>query len=184
MRLYRIALAALLAVLVAGCASIPISTMLKLSSLDQQDLVQIDPAGVRVRVAVPTGFELDIPETQLTLDLLNEAGKRDKGVFDLSLLRKHAAERSGGLFRADIPVTVYDLALTPAAVTRFRQSQRFALESGIKEINFAVSSKFASIPEDARSVRFWADLRLRASDSYMTLIDGAEIKFEFDQEGG
>ena len=102
----------------------------------------------------------------------------------MSLLRKQAAERSGGLFRADIPVTVYDLALTPAAVTRFRQSQRFALASELKELNFAVNSKFASIPESSRSVRFWADLRLRASDSYMTLIDGAEIKFEFEQEGG
>jgi hypothetical protein len=176
------AVAGLLAMLVAGSASIPISTMLKLSSLDQQDLVQLDPAGVRVRVAVPVGFEIDVSEARLTLDLLDKSGKRDKGVFDLSLLRKHAAERSGGLFRGDVPVTVYDLALRPAAVTRFRQAQRFALENEIKEINFGVNFKFAAVPENARSVRFWADLRLRESGSYMTLIDGGEIKFEFEQD--
>ena len=182
--LFRRGVIVLLALLVAGCASIPLSTMLRLSQLDQQTLVQLDPAQIRVRVAVPAGFEINVAETRLSLDLDASAAGHNKSSFDLSTLRESGGTRSGGLFRSDIEVKVYDLALTRDAITRFRKTQQFALANEISEVNFSVTSKMASMPEDARSIRFWIDLRLRQADSYMTLIDGAEVEFEFEQPQG
>ena len=170
--------AVLLVLLVAGCASIPLSTMLRLSQLDQQTLVQLDPAQIRVRVAVPAGFAIDVQNTKLSLDLGSKSGAHDNSRYDLSKLAETTGARSGGLFRSDIPVNVYDLALTADANRRFREAQRFALANEFSEVNFSVNSRLASVPEDAKAIRFWIDLRLRQSDSYMTLIDGAEIVIE------
>lgn len=172
--------AVLLALLVAGCASIPLSTALRLSRLDQQTLVQLDPAQIRVRVAVPSGFEIDVEETKLSLDLGSKSGAHDKSRYNLSKLAETTGTRSGGLFRSDIAVNVYDLALTPEANKRFREAQRFALANEFSEVNFAVTSRMALMPEDAKAIQFWVDLRLRQADSYMTLIDGAKIEFEYE----
>jgi hypothetical protein len=36
-------------------------------------------------------------------------------------------------------------------------------------------AELLTIPDNAKSVRFWIDLKLRQSESYMVLFDGAQM---------
>lgn len=56
-------------VLLCACASIPLSTALRLSSLDERALVQLEPAAIRIKVALPRGNTLNPEETRLVLRL-------------------------------------------------------------------------------------------------------------------
>ena len=163
------------AALLAGCASIPLSTMARMSSFDERSLIQLDPAQIRVRVAVPVGFEVDIEKTKLEIDLHDEAGNKRHGEFALSRLATTRSQRPGGFLRADVAANQYDLALTPESMKRLRELQAYAASHALKSYEMRVGAELGKVPEDAKALRFWADVKLSDRDAYMTLFDGAEI---------
>jgi hypothetical protein len=173
-------LAALL--LCAGCASIPLSTALSLSSLSPRYLAQIDPKQVRVKLSVPAGYELNIPAARLTLSFSGPSGARS-AAMELVPLQVGPGTRPGGVFSPDIPVSTYMLALSPRGARELAELQGFVLSSNPKNFTFSVNAPFAKVPARARDVTFWADVRLQQTEPFMRLIDGAKIRFEQAQAG-
>lgn len=170
-------------VALAGCASIPLSTALSLSSLSPRTLAQTDPAQVRVRLSVPAGYEVDIPAARLTLRLEGASGIKSASM-GLSLLGTSRETRSGGLFRSDVPVSTYVLALNPDGVRQLKELQRFVLAGDPSTFLFGVKAPFAKMPPQAREMTFWADLKLSLAEPYKPLIDGARLRFEDTPPGG
>ena len=161
----------------AGCASIPLSTALSLSSMSPRTLERVDPAQVRVKLSVPVGYELNVSAGRLKLALSGPSGSRT-GQMGLSLLRVTRESRSGGLFRPDIPVSTYSLALSQDGVRELRELQHFMLAGAPDEFEFSVQAPFAKVPPQADEVTFWADLKLSSRESFIPLIDAARIRFE------
>lgn len=180
----RILTTLLSTILLAGCASIPLTTAARLSTFDQKSVSQLDPAQIRVRVATPIGFELDAEKTKLSVGLSNTSGAREQADFSLSVISKTKSVRSGGLFSSDVQVTQYDLTLTPESVRRFATLQRFAMSGKLDHFHLNVSSGFSSMPMNASHIRFWADVKLKQSEPYMTLFDGAEIEIKQSRPSG
>lgn len=165
--------------LLGGCASIPLSTAMRLSSLDEKTLVQLVPADIRVRLSVPRGNELDVEHARLKLELQPNGAAPVTADMRLRLLGSSGEPRSVGMFRAAVPVTTYELALAPEGAGRLRELQRdlMAMKSSGLKYSFSVDAPFSTLPPDTQEVRFWVDLKLRAAEAYMPLIDGATIRF-------
>ena len=159
-----------------GCASIPLSTALSLSSLSPSYLAQIDPSQVRVKLSVPVGYELDVPASHLTLALGGPAGSRS-AVMPLKLLDVVREQRSGGLFSADVPVSTYSLSLSPEGARELQSLQQFVLSGKAKSFKFSVAAPFSTVPSEAGEVTFWADLKLSLKDPFMPLINGGKVHF-------
>jgi len=70
MRLFAI----LVALLISSCASIPLSTIARFSTFNAQTIARLDPSQIRVRVAVPIGYEINTAKSQLTISLESKAG--------------------------------------------------------------------------------------------------------------
>jgi hypothetical protein len=172
MRILRLLVAS--ALLLAGCTSIPVTTALRLSSMNQQTLLELDPQQIRVRVAVEDGFEIDVANTQLTLTIAS-TGTKDAHSYHLNLLQKSRGSRSGGIFHSDYAVVSYELSLTPESVADLRALQKSMASKKNLDGNLNVNADLLTIPDNAKSVRFWIDLKLRQSESYMVLFDGARI---------
>ena len=162
----------------AGCASIPLSTAMRLSSLKPRTLAQLDPADVRVRVSLPNGFELNVPKSRLTVSLAATNGPSRKSQLGLSLLQTVRDTRSPGWFSADVPVSTYVLALSPEGVREMRAMQQFALAGNPNKFELGINVPLAKSPENPRDLTFWADVKLRRDESWMRLIDGATLKFD------
>lgn len=160
-----------------GCASIPLSTALSLSSLSPQSLAQTDPAQVRVKLSVPVGYELDISAVLLKLSLSGQSQSRSSAM-SLTLLDTNRELRSGGWFSPDVPVLTYVLALSPEGVQTLRELQGFVISDQPNHFKLSVNTPFTKMPEDPKVVTFWADLKLSLDDPFMPLIDGAEMRFE------
>jgi hypothetical protein len=176
LRSASIILVGLAAAVLTGCASIPLTTAARLSLMNQQSLLSLDPQQIRVRVAVPSGFEVDVEKTRLTLTVIDSSSEQGSHACRLVLLGTMNGVRPGGLFHSDYPVVAYELALDPESVRDVKEMQKATPPS--KDLGFKLdfSSDLALIPKDAGSVRFWVDLKLQSSDAYMVLFDGAEIK--------
>lgn len=166
--------------LLAGCTSIPLSAALRFSSMSPRVLAQTDPAQVRVRVSVSEGYDVNVHAARLGLRLESASGARSASM-GLTLLGVSRERRDGGLFRADMPVTTYLLALSPDGARELKDMQRFVLESDPKKFEFGVEAPFSKVPPKPREVIFWADLKLSLAEPFKPLIDGARIRFE---EGG
>lgn len=169
-------LAFVAAVALCGCASIPLSTALSLSSLPPNFLAQVDPEQVRVKLSVPVGYELDVAASRLTLTLDGSAGSRS-GAMQLTALGVTREARAGGLFSGDVPVSTYSLLLSPAGIRELRGLQQFMLSGNAKAFRFSVEAPFAKVPSAAQAVTFWADLKFSLQEPFMPLINGAKIRF-------
>ncbi|WP_242164952.1 hypothetical protein [Lysobacter sp. M15] len=167
-----------------GCASIPLSTAIRLSSLKPRALTQIDPGEVRVRVSVPAGFHLNMDASRLTLSLKAPNGRSQRHEMTLSLLQTARETRSAGLFSRDMAVSTYTLALSPSGASRLRSAQQFVLAENPDNFEFGVYAPLAKMPAGAREITFWADLRLSSKEQYMPLIDGAKFMFDARAAGG
>ncbi len=167
----------------SGCASIPISTALSLSSLTPRSLAQVAPEQVRVRLSVPVGYELNVPKTQLSLRLTGPTETRTVAM-NLTLLGVETESRSAGLLSASVPVTTYSLALSDIGARDLRELQKFVLSGDTRDFKFTVRAPLARVPPGAREVTFWADLKLSLSERFMPLINGAKISLDPSLTGG
>ena len=166
-----------------GCASIPLSTALSLSSMSPRALSQIDPTQVRVKISVPADFKIDVPKSHLGLSLTTSSGTR-KAAMKLSLLGVTEELRSGGVFKADIPVSTYLLALSSDGAHQLQLLQRQVLVQDPTGFEFSVGAPFSEVPTNPTEVTLWADLKLSSTEPFMRLINGAKIKFEHSPASG
>lgn len=160
----------------SGCASVPLSTARQLSAQTPQSLAAIDPGQLQVRVALPRDYELDVPGTRLSLSLDGPAGLRNE-TFTLSLLGVAPETRSAGWLTQDVAVSTYSLSLSPESVGKLRQLQKLAGASGSHFQSFRVKAPLAKQPAQPRELQVWVEIRLSASQSFMSLIDGARLPY-------
>lgn len=176
--LRNLAVLFLLAFTLGGCASIPLSTALRLSSLEPRSLAQVDPSQVRVKLSVSTGYEVNISKSRLKLSFTPSDTIARTADMPVALLKETTDERPGGLFSPDVQVTTYELALAPEGMRQLRALQQSLLISGQGKFKFSVSAPFSKTPPKPKNVTFWADLKLSAEEAYMPLISGAELQFK------
>ena len=160
---------------VAGCASIPLSTAVRLSAMSPATLAQVDPSQVRVRIALPQGVDLDVAGARLNLEVSTD-GRSQREALPLVLINKEKDTRSPGLFRSDMPVVVYQLRLDEAGQQSLRRMRQELMRSGQKTIALSVEAPFSELPSGTREVTFWVDTKLSLADAWMPLIDGATVK--------
>jgi len=61
--------------LLTACSSVPISTILKLSHSDEQNLITMKPTSIRAKITLNNFIDSDLIKTKLGLNLENEQGK-------------------------------------------------------------------------------------------------------------
>lgn len=167
-----------LLLLLAGCASMPLSSMVQLAAMGREGLERVDPAQLRVRLSVTQGFEIDVNRARLRLSVTAPGGASRDVDLSLELIERSQFGRSTGLLRRALPQPTYLLRLTPqsaAELAALRQSLA-TRERGTRR-SFSVSAPFSSLPAQATSVTFWADLKLSADGAWIALLDAAELKF-------
>lgn len=165
-----------------GCVSIPLSTAIRLSSMSPRDLALVEPAQVQVRISVPAGFQLDVPESHLSLTITTKSGTVSKEM-GLSLHSVTRGTRSAGLFRPDVPVTTYLLALSPEGVDELRALQLILLNGHVKAFSFSIGGPLAEKPAGAKDVTFWAAIKLANDKPFLLLVDGAKLKLPSNASG-
>lgn len=140
---------------VASCASVPFSTLMRMSSFSEEKFVGLRPDDIGVRIRLPEGFSLDVANSRLAIEVASNAGVHT-GTFELEQ-------------------TEYELRLTAQSKERFRQLQAFVARAKVEDIAIRVMPKLASRPAGASSVAVWIDLRLTREEGYFALVDGASI---------
>lgn len=186
MRIRRVILGSIaiaIATALSACATIPLSTALRFSSLEPSTLAQVDPAQVRVKLSVSLGYEVDIPKSRLKLTVTDSGDVSRSADMPLGLLVRTVGMRSTGFFGSDVSVTTYEAALTAEGVRQLQALQKSLLTIEGGTFEFDVSAPFSKTPPEPQEVNLWADLKLSSNKSYLPLINGAKLRFSKEAGG-
>ena len=156
-------LCALLAL--AGCASVPLSTMARFGDFGDGDFVRIDPSEVLVQVSFPRTMSIDPDRTALSVTLETPSESLTRS-FSLDLVSETRARSSGGRFEEPVDLIRQTFRLDAEGIAGFRLAQRAvagqAMQRGTLEVNWF----FREVPSETGDVRRWVDLRLSAQEGF------------------
>ena len=163
-----------LCVILSSCASVPLSTALRMSSFSEEKFVGLRPEEIGIKLRFPQGFELDVANSRLAIEVASNAGVHS-AAFHLEQTGLRAARLPTGLFSAPQPGVEYELRLPAASQSEFRDLQAFVQRAKLDDIAIRVMPKLASRPDGADAVTVWIDLRLEREQGYFALVDAASI---------
>jgi hypothetical protein len=162
------------AIFIASCSSVPLSTMVRGASFNEGNFGFLDARALRVKVAVPEGFVLDLERTRLAASISSSTGTRQAD-FVLQSIDTVAEKRGGGYFSKEIAVTTYEMNLTDPSVKSLRELQGFVASGKVKNFSLDVQVKLKEISPGATSAKVWVDLMLSPMEGYFPLVDGASV---------
>jgi hypothetical protein len=160
-----------------GCASVPLSTMVRMGSFSERDFSGLSADEVGVKIRIPRGFGLDVANSWLGIEVTSKAGIHDAR-FELDQANSQVVELPGGFFSGPKPGTEYELHLSNSSAGAFRDLQEFVSQGKAQDINIRVVPKLSYSPEGATSIVVWIDLRLSEREGYFPLVDGTSIPLE------
>ena len=160
--------------LLAGCMSVPLSTMWQLRSFSAEDLAAIDPAELRVASLVEPGpSRLDPTRSKLTLTLDTKAGAPEVHAFGLRL----AQVQGGPIMPADDPRwQVLELDAGGLAAMRALKPRLANIREHYTGATLDVAMKLADgMPEGIDELRFSVRVQLADDQAPLVLFDRARV---------
>jgi hypothetical protein len=164
----------LAAALLAACASVPLSAIMRGASFNETTFGYVDARALRVKVSVPKGFAVDVPGTTLAALVESTRGSR-RVKLTLDALSTIEGKRPEGLMRNEVDVTSFEMDLTEESVKSLRELQQLVAQAKVKRVSLEVNVNLAEAPEGATSVKVWIEILISPMEGYFTMIDGGTI---------
>ncbi|HVU39211.1 MAG TPA: hypothetical protein VHC95_12830 [Opitutales bacterium] len=173
----------------AGCSTMPLSTMWKMRSFGPDTLTQVKPEELRVKVSIPQGYELDFDQEKPTLDFaVTVDGRETRGKIEMmeeshqDVVKKAATARAPAVVNRE-----YVMKFTPESQAKFATLQRLLKSAGKgTKISLQVGTHFAKVPDDLKDgteISFTISLLLFPKDGYLVLFDDVRLRFVADKAG-
>jgi hypothetical protein len=163
--------------LLSGCSSIPLSTMLEMRSYGKEDFLATQPEHLRAQVLLSQPVRANLDEVQLKLALETSKGSR-LYQFPLQLLAEEQVPAASGLFSATPAKNSYTFKLSEQAIANFVEMQQLLAEQTSGKFNFTISSGLLDVPQGASSVTLTARLKLSEQHDYLTLFENAKLTLD------
>lgn len=157
--------------------SVPLSTIVRMSTFDERDFAGLDANVIRVRITLAQGFGLDVRKSWLGVEIKSAAGVHE-GTFELDEELTRVTTVPGGYFSDPEQRTAYTLRLAPPSRAKFKELQAFVGRAQADAITIRVVPRLSSFPSGATTTNVWIDLLLSEPQGFFTLLDAAEIPLE------
>lgn len=163
-----------------GCASVPLGTMLKFSTMDESDFAAVNPAEIRAKIHVDEPVTVDITSTQMTIEIDNALGVVTHK-FPLELVSTEHIVAEQGFFSDKSARTEYVLKFSDKAIESFNQVQDSVINGPQGQMSFSVNTSFGALPPEVERITFSIFLMLSEQDDYVTLFEDAELDITHEQ---
>ena len=166
-----------LVIFTSACSHMPLSTMVSMSSFDEEDFIAINPSEIKVRIRTDKYLDLNDRHIKLQFKLISPSGNLDE---TLSLNKISTSNRQINQWFGK-EYTEYNtiFALSEESIDAFKQFQDSKLVRTARDnadISFNAKVQF---PEEApNQLMFSIDLQLDLNDDYFTLFDEVYVDFE------
>ncbi|GAA5215472.1 hypothetical protein ACFSJ3_11505 [Corallincola platygyrae] len=175
LRQFTIACVALFSLLVVGCASVPLSTMVKMSQFGPEQFVELDGNALRAKVTVEEAVGLKPEQTRLAVTIASPQGEFTKE-FDFKLVSETPVIEKR-LFRDPLYWRDYELKLSQQGYQTFQEFQQLVkADPQLDSLSLSVGARLKNPPPEGEVVTLSIALKLYEQEDYMPLFDKAEVK--------
>ena len=164
-----------------ACSSVPLTTMLRLSSFDEQSLLTIKPSDIRAKITINDFIDIDLANTKLGLDLESSTGSLSlQFPLEKLTLTKNSAKSS---FFSSTPAShTYLLQLSDEALIDFKKLQRKLQASEKNSFGVSINAQLKknlvlTAEQKAQTVFITIEIKLYETEEFFTLIEQAEIDY-------
>jgi hypothetical protein len=161
------------ALILAACASMPLSTLMRGASFNESTVGFVDARALGVKVSLPEGFVLDVSNTKLTA-LVDSASGQRKVTMTLEPVATTKGKRTSVVSK-DVEVTTFEMDLPEESVKSLRELQHLVAGGKAKKVSLDVSVSVSEVPPGATNVKLWVELMMSPMEGYFTLIDGGTL---------
>lgn len=158
--------------LLFGCSSIPVSTMLKMGSMDVSTLQVVDGEKVLTRLTLQPDVSPNLDETKLELSLDTKQGERNFQ-FPLAYVSKSDTVIGAGMFSKDRKMVAHTLRLSEQGVADFKALQEEFSRQEPEGLGFSVKVRF-NRDESHKQGIMSLELMLTEEEGFFTLLDEYE----------
>lgn len=162
---------------VTGCATVPLTTILRMATFNDLDFAELEPNVIRVKIKLEDGFKLNAEQSQLAVQITSPAGSH-YGHFSLETISVSQTELSQGVFSRNVLGTEYTLRLSDTSQKAFEKLKDFVKRGKPRKILVAIRPILSSSPQSAETVTVWVDLLITNNDGYFTLLEAAKVPME------
>jgi len=161
---------------ISGCTSIPLSSMLKMATFGDDKLLAVEPSQVRVRLSVTSPAELQTKDVRLVLKFEHKGKKDSEYKYRLKLIETSLVDPITGWFTNQPKKFRYDFKLESLSRLEFKRLQKEMVERGSPDryywtVYYHLKNK---VPEGSKIV-IDLELKLAIEDDFFYLLKDAPM---------
>lgn len=161
----------------SACSSIPLSSMIKLASMDDNDITRINPSQVRVRITVNDPAKLHTKDVRLALKFEYAGEGNSEYQFVLRIIDSRQIDATSGWFSSEPNKHQYEFVIADHSVDVFKKYQREFIKYGKpKKYHWTVYYYLKNIPAKDQPIDLDLELKFADNSDYFYLLKGAEIE--------
>lgn len=166
--------------LTTACSSVPVGTLLKLSSFDEQYVSTLDPHEIRAKITVNAFLDVNLDDTKLGITIDNDKGEMALN-FPLEIITLTQNKAIPGFFSQQPASQTYLLKLSPQAIADFKTLQSELTPPKESKFGFSVDAKLKkhknlTTAQSEQQLFMSIDLKLNHNDGFFTLFDKLELQ--------
>ena len=162
--------------LITSCGSMPLGSMLKVASLNENDLLNIRPEQVRTRITLSEPAQLKTRDVRLVLQFEFKGETKREYQFLLNLLNERRVEENC-LFCSVESRNLYEFKLSDESISEFKKYQREFLKYGRPEqYQWTVYYYLKHKPKANEEIDLDLELKFADTQDYFYLLKGASVE--------
>ncbi|MFT4927233.1 MAG: PBP1b-binding outer membrane lipoprotein LpoB [Phenylobacterium sp.] len=169
-----------LGILLSGCSSIPIATMLSFSNYDAEQFFAIKAQDMRVRATINSGLGIDLVTATNIALLVTTANGETKLNLVLEQIKIDTVAAKKGLFSDTPEFAVHTLKLSDEGVDNFNRFAQLMKTQEVKKTGFSAGfNSDKPLNSGGYAIYFSLDIKLGKSQDFVTLIDQFEVPSKY-----
>lgn len=165
--------------ILSGCASIPVSTMLNFSNYDAQQFFAIKAQDVRVRATINNGLGIDLVAATNVAFLVKTANGETRLDLVLEQTQFDTIAANKGLFSDTPEQAVHTLKLSTEGIDNFNRFQQMLKAQGVEKTGFTAGFHHDKpLTNQGYPVYFSLEIKLGATQNFVTLLDQHELPIQ------
>lgn len=150
--------------------------MLKLASIDSDDISAIDPKQVRVRLSITEPVELQTKNVKLALQLDHHEGEQSEFQYLLEIIDDSVIDPVSSWFSQEPLKHAYQFKLAALSQLEFNKYQKnFAKYGKPKRYQWTVYYYLKNRPQQGEGVTIDMELKFSHDQDYFYLLKNAEV---------
>lgn len=175
-KILKVVLTVVYLLAISSCSSIPLSSMIKVASMNDDDIASIRPSEVRVRLSVTEPVELKTTDVRLVLSFEYQDKTKSEFQYLLEYMDQSQLKSISSLFGSEPAKSVYLFKFSKKSELEFNRYQKsFQIKGKPKRYFWTVYYYFKTRPQQGEKAEIDMELKLAKDEDYFYLLKSAII---------